>query len=160
MRSRIGAFKQALFGNNCYALNAWCRTVFSGKTDKANEYPIKQTFTQKANDIPTKQTITFQEIRCDRRKQEKPASEMTPGRAALCLERLKTPWNQGGLGKKEQQIFLSISAVYFGCGWGIWTHDLRIMSSKGCFFLFSSAMLGWKPLRGVAPMLHPCCSFP
>lgn len=46
-------------------------------TDNANEYPIKQTF-------------TFQEIRCDRRKQEKPASEITPGRAALCLESLKT----------------------------------------------------------------------
>lgn len=57
MRSRIGAFKQALFGNICAALTAWCRTVFSGKKDKANGYPIKQTFTQKANDYPTRQTI-------------------------------------------------------------------------------------------------------
>ena len=47
-------------------------------TDNANEYPIKQTF-------------TFQEIRCDRRKQEKPVPENTPGRVALYLEWLKTP---------------------------------------------------------------------
>ena len=49
----------------------------------------EQTFTQKANDIPTKQTYTFMAVRCDRRKQEKPVPEMTPGRGALCLERLK-----------------------------------------------------------------------
>ena len=50
---------------------------------KANEYPIKQTFTHKANDIPTKQTYTFTAVCCDRRKQEKPVQEMTPGRVAL-----------------------------------------------------------------------------
>ena len=58
---------------------------------KANEYPIKQTFTQKANDIPTKQTYTFTAVRCDLRKQEKPVPENTPGRVALCLESLKIP---------------------------------------------------------------------
>ena len=50
---------------------------------KANEYPIKQTFTQKANDIPTKQTYTFSVVRCDRQKQEKPVPEITSGRVAL-----------------------------------------------------------------------------
>ena len=52
---------------------------------------MKQTFSQKANDIPTKQTFTFNAPHSDRRKREKPALEMTPGQAALCLERLKTP---------------------------------------------------------------------
>jgi len=58
---------------------------------EANEYPIKQTFTQKANDILTKQTYTFTALRCDRRKQEKPVPENTPGRVALYLEWLKIP---------------------------------------------------------------------
>jgi hypothetical protein len=57
---------------------------------------LKPDFTHNANDIPTKQTntqqtITFEAIRTGRRKQEKPVPEVTPGRAALCLERLKTP---------------------------------------------------------------------
>ena len=66
-------------------------TIIYYQTDKANDNPIKQTFTQKANDIPTKQTYTFKAVRCDRRKREKPVPEMAPGRVALCIERLKIP---------------------------------------------------------------------
>jgi len=58
-------------------------TIIYYQTDKTNEYPIKQTFTQKANDIPTKQTYTFTAVRYDRRKREKPVPENTPGRVAL-----------------------------------------------------------------------------
>ena len=46
------------------------------KTDKANDNPIKQTYSQKANEYPTKQTFTYTAVRCDRRKQEKTVPEI------------------------------------------------------------------------------------
>ena len=101
MYHRIGTILHVLCGNIRDALNARWQTVFFRKIDKANDNPIKQTFTQKANDYPTEQTFTFEAVRCDCRKHEKPVPEMTPVRVALCLELLKTPWNQGVLGKKR-----------------------------------------------------------
>lgn len=75
--------RNVAFANSCMTKQTF--------TQKANDIPTKQTYTQKANDISTKQTYTFTAVRCDCRKQEKPVPEITPGRAALYLERLKTP---------------------------------------------------------------------
>ena len=80
---------------------------------KANDNPTRQTFTQKANEYPTKQTFTFTAVRCDRRKQEKPVLEINPGRVALCLERLKTPYFKGFLHRKKVVDFLSKSTTLF-----------------------------------------------
>ena len=60
-------------------------------------------------------------------KQKKPAPEMTPGRALLCLRKPKTLEYQGFQAKRKCTVILSKLPCIGGCGGGIWTHDRRVM---------------------------------
>ena len=98
------------------------------QTDKANDIPTRQTYSQKANEYPTKQTYTFTVVCCDHRKQEKTVPEMTPGRVTLYGKDSKSLEIKGFLHRKKVADFLSKSTTLFGTPDGIRTHDLQSRS--------------------------------
>ena len=71
-----------------------------------------------ANIYPAKQTFAFNRVRIDLEKQEKPAPETTPERAALCLEMLKPFEIKAFRTKKKVSDFLSKSDTFSGGGGG------------------------------------------